>query len=107
MGATSTATTAFSSFASIFAPGTLVHPLHLAENLEGGLPQLLGGQFLLTDGHHHHGPNGLLDAWNHSKKQRPQNPPALVAVNGVTVFLFRQKAETTKTVRALYPTHGQ
>ena len=41
------------------------------------------------------------------KKQGPQNPTALVAINGVTVLLFSQKAKTTKTVRAFNPTHRE
>ena len=44
---------------------------------------------------------------NPFKKQGPQQSTALVAVNGVTVLLFRQKAKTTKTVRAFYPTHRE
>ena len=82
-------------------------PFHFPENLERRLTHTFRTHDLGIVAHDNHGPHRLLDMGNPLKKQGPQNPTALVAVNGVAVFLFCQKAETTKTVRTFYPTHRE
>ena len=84
-----------------------IGPFHLLEHLERRLTHAFRRHDFGIVAHNDHGPHGLCNMGNPFKKQGPQNPTALVAVNSVTVLLFCQKAKTTKTVRAFNPTHRE
>lgn len=103
MGATSAATTTALIFCHILASV----PSHLAEYLECGLAKSFRSHFGGIVRHDNHCPNRLFYRRHHPKKQRSQNPATLIAVNRIAVFLFCQKAETTKTVRTVNPLHRQ
>lgn len=82
-------------------------PLHLSEQLFCRFPKAFRSHFFCIVAYKYHGPYRLGNAGDHSKKQRPQNPATLVTVYSIPVFLASNKAKTTKTVRALYPSHRQ
>ena len=76
-------------------------PFHFLENLERRFAHARRGHDLGIVAHDNHRPHGLCDMGNPFKKEGPQQSTALVAVNGIAIFLFSQKTETTKTVRAM------
>ena len=84
-----------------------IGPFHFLEHLECRFAHAFRRHDLGIVAYNNHGPNWLCNMGNPFKKQGPQESAAFIAVNGVAVLLFRQKAKTTKTVRAFDPTHRE
>lgn len=96
---------ATSRILSILDVGVCMAPFHLFEDFLSGFAETFRSNFFGLIVYDDHSPNRLGDLGNHPIEQRAQKSAAPIAINGITVFLFCQKAETTKTVRAFNPPH--